>query len=160
MQNVPPPMSSHQLSLNPDPSALPATSNSQIPIYASFSDEGDGLAILWEFGYIEYWDLRMRLSQGPGEVMDPVKLWSGGIGEQTCSWRQLLVRSHGETLMFVLLGTYQKVDVISTIKVDGHHIITKQQRELPATGCRLICIYPVVAVQDQNGRIFERESRF
>ncbi|KIL68708.1 hypothetical protein M378DRAFT_8174 [Amanita muscaria Koide BX008] len=158
-QNVPPPMSSYQLSLNPDLSTVPVAYSSRIPVHASFSDEGDHLGILWECGYIEYWNLRTRIGPGAEKVMDPVKIWSGVVDEHIHDWRQLLVRSQEGNLTIIVLGTAQQVDVIATIKVSNDSAIVRKQRQLHLACSRLICIHPAVLVQDQRGKIVELDPQ-
>ncbi|KAF8339341.1 pol II transcription elongation factor [Amanita rubescens] len=145
-QNVPPPMSSHQLSLALDLSVISSACVSRIPVYASFSSEADHLAILWETGYIEYWDLKTRLGPGPGKVMDPVKIWSGVIGGDVRSWRQILVRSLEEHFVIYAIGASQEVNIIATVKVDKDGTVDSS---------RLISVHPVIAVQDSKGEIHE-----
>lgn len=145
-------MSSHQLSLDPDLSI----SVSRIPAHANFSSETDLLAILWETGYIEYWDLKTRLVPGPGKVMDPVKIWSGAIGGDVRSWRQVFVRSLEEHLVIYAIGASQEGDVIAAVKVDKDGAVNVQQRKLPMMqSSRLISVYPTIAVQNSKGEIYE-----
>ena len=149
-------MSSYQLSLDPDLSVISSTCVSRIPVYANFSSEVDLLAILWETGYIEYWDLKTRLGPGPGKVMDPVKIWSGIIGGDVRSWRQILVRSLEEHFVIYAIGASQEVDVIAAVKVDKNSAVDVQQRELNMMqSSRLISIHPSIAVQNSKGEIHE-----
>jgi elongator complex protein 1 len=160
-QNVPPPLSSHQLSLDPDLSAVTSACVSRIPVHASFSSEDDHLALLWECGYIEYWNLRTRLGPGPGKVMEPVKVWSGVIDGHNRSWRQLLVRSLEEHSVIFVLGASPEADILAAIKVDKDEAENVQQRELSALqNSRLISVYPVIAVQDSKGKVHECTSPF
>ncbi|KAF8627641.1 hypothetical protein AX15_004335 [Amanita polypyramis BW_CC] len=154
-QNVPPPMSSYQLSLDPDLSAVPIPCKSRIPVHASFSPDADLLAVLWECGYIEYWDLRTRLGPGSGKVMDPIKVWSGIVDQHVYSWRQLLVQSLEEYSVMVALGASGKTDVIATIKVGKDGTVDTQRRALSMQNSRLICINPTLAIEDQKGKILE-----
>lgn len=160
-QNVPPPLSSHQLSLNPDLSIVTSACVSRIPVHASFSSEEDHLALLWECGYIEYWYLKTRLGPGPGKVNEPVKVWSGLIDGHNRSWRQLLVRSPEAHLVIFVLGASPGADIVAAIKVDKDGAANVQQRELSALqNCRLISVYPVIAVQDSKGKVHECTSPF
>ncbi|KAF5387234.1 hypothetical protein D9757_006815 [Collybiopsis confluens] len=95
-QNVPPPMSSVQLKLDPS-SKLGA----KVPVHSTFLSQGrrtpadtmssdsvsakklisdldsELFALLWEHGRVEVYDLRTRLGLGKGKVIDPVLL--GGV---------------------------------------------------------------------------------
>ncbi|KAI0048587.1 IkappaB kinase complex, IKAP component [Auriscalpium vulgare] len=79
-QNVPPPMSSFQLSLPSKPFILGPKQLSLV--YASFSPSSDALAALWEPGYVEIWALHTRIGPGRGPVMAPSKMWSGVVEQQ------------------------------------------------------------------------------
>ena len=70
-------MCSHRLSLLPSTHSSPESLNGSLrtPIHASLCPSADVIAILWEHGRIELWDLRTRLGSGSSKVMDPVKLW-------------------------------------------------------------------------------------
>ncbi len=149
-------MSSHQLSLDPDLSVISSACVSRTPVHANFSSEADLLAILWETGYIEYWDLKTRLGPGPGKVIDPVKIWSGVIGGDVRSWRQILVRSLEEHSVIYAIGASRDVDIIAAVKVDKDGAVDVQQRELPVMqSSRLISVHPAIAVQDSKGEIHE-----
>ncbi|KAK2463075.1 hypothetical protein APHAL10511_004730 [Amanita phalloides] len=154
-QSVPPPMSSYQLSLDPQLSSIPIPCVSRIPVHASFSSEADYLSILWECGYIEYWNLKTRLGPGPEKIMDPVRIWSGTIDEHSHRWRQLFVRTFGKHSVFYALGTWQNTDIIVTVQVEDGSVLNIRRRESPAWNGRLICVYPVVAIQDLKGKIYE-----
>ena len=154
-------MSSYQLSLDPDLSAVTSGYVSRIPVHASFSSEADHLAILWECGYIEYWNLRTRLGPGPGNAMEPVKLWSGIIDGHNRSWRQLLVRALEEYSVIYVLGASQEADIIAAIKVNKDGTVNVQQRALSALqNSRMISVYPVIAVQDSKGKVYECTSLY
>src|SRR5258707_14544479 len=89
-QNVPPPMSSHQLSIFPEQSTSCSMATVTTPIYISFSSEDDTLGVLWEHGYVELWSLKIRLAPGNTKIMDPLKVWSGSIakyGSSTARFR-------------------------------------------------------------------------
>jgi elongator complex protein 1 len=42
----------------------------------------DLLAVLWETGRVELWNLRTRLDSGHGKVMDPAQIWTGHVGDE------------------------------------------------------------------------------
>ncbi|PFH52192.1 hypothetical protein AMATHDRAFT_74468 [Amanita thiersii Skay4041] len=122
-QNIPPPMSSYKLSINPDMSSTYSVCRSRIPIHCSFSSEGDLFAILWESGYTEVWNLKTRIGPVPGKVMDPEKIWSGTVGAGIYCWRQILIRKAGDphtSFTIIGLGASKGGDVITmTNLLDG-----------------------------------------
>ncbi|KIK60852.1 hypothetical protein GYMLUDRAFT_244010 [Collybiopsis luxurians FD-317 M1] len=98
-QNIPPPMSSVQLKLEAGERAGPALV--RVPIHSTFlngassdlssfsptfaiatftSADSELLALLWEHGYVELYDLHTRLGPGRGKVMDPVKVGGFDFG--------------------------------------------------------------------------------
>ncbi|KAF8885990.1 IKI3 family-domain-containing protein [Infundibulicybe gibba] len=86
-QNVPPPMSSFQLSIKP---ALSLPQSRLCSIHSSFSAERDMAALLWESGYVELWKLETRLGPGRGKVMNPTRAWAGLFGERlSVEYRQI-----------------------------------------------------------------------
>ncbi|KAK7691913.1 hypothetical protein QCA50_005318 [Cerrena zonata] len=88
-QNVPPPMSAHQL-----PVTKPTTLDSHcpsIPIHISFSPKNDTLVSLWETGYTEVWSEQTdgdditrfaALSSGSKEIVSILDIQSAEIREQ------------------------------------------------------------------------------
>lgn len=93
--------------------------------------------------------------------MEPVKVWSGVIDGHNRSWRQLLVRSLEEHSVIFVLGASPEADIIASIKVDKDEAENVQQRELSTLqNSRLISVYPVIAVQDSNGKVHECTSPF
>ncbi|KAI0264133.1 IKI3 family-domain-containing protein [Gloeopeniophorella convolvens] len=82
MQNVPPPMSSHKLTLQPSSSAPARTLTT--PSHLSFSSSEEVLAVLWESGYVELWNLHTRLAIGRG-VLDSVHFREIAIWTDTSS---------------------------------------------------------------------------
>lgn len=88
--------------------------------------------------------------------MDPVKIWSGAIGGDVRSWRQVFVRSLEEHLVIYAIGASQEGDVIAAVKVDKDGAVNVQQRKLPMMqSSRLISVYPTIAVQNSKGEIYE-----
>ncbi|KAF8633329.1 hypothetical protein AX17_004501 [Amanita inopinata Kibby_2008] len=161
-QNVPPPMSSHQLHLNPDLSAVPIVCKSLTPMHVSFSSEGNSLVILWESGYVECWNLRTRLGPGPEKVMDPIKTCSGVIDDSIHNWRQVAIQNLGTFMkasIIVSLGTSKGNDIISVAEIVDDGIRLSRKRELATTNNRLICLHPIVAVQDDRGGILELDPQ-
>ncbi|OBZ69677.1 Elongator complex protein 1 [Grifola frondosa] len=101
-QNVPPPMCAHVLSLSFPISSLKSSSTrTPVPVHASFSSVRDMLAVLWESGVVELFDLHTRLGPGRGKAMDPARIWAGivgvndaEIGASSRSYRQILVSQY------------------------------------------------------------------
>jgi elongator complex protein 1 len=86
-QNIPPPMSSHQLV-----ATSPDHPGSSVPIHASFLDKHDVLAVLFENGLIRVWDLHTRVGPGKGKVLNPELLREDQIEMSTVptSQRQVI----------------------------------------------------------------------
>ncbi|KAF9529755.1 Elongator complex protein 1 [Crepidotus variabilis] len=99
-QNVPPPMSSYQLPLSFE--TFSSGTAVATPVYIAFSPEDDTMGILWENGYVELWNLGIRLVPGRGKVMSPSKIWSGtALAEKDGAdvrYRQLAVNTLGEEI--------------------------------------------------------------
>ena len=70
-------MSSYKLMLQHSPSAPPRTPRT--PCYVIFSPTEDILAVLWETGYVELWDLHTQLEIRHGSVMTPELIRSGPL---------------------------------------------------------------------------------
>ncbi|KAF9012601.1 IKI3 family-domain-containing protein [Cyathus striatus] len=148
-QNVPPPMSSFQLSVSPDTSA-PLV---KTPAYASFSVEHDTLCILWESGYVELWALHTRLGPGAGKVMAPIKFWSGFVHEdRTICWHQVAILSHGDVWTVLALGFGKLTDVASMLSIEGGKS-NCESYNLPFRNGRVLLGTPLV-YQSQNGELF------
>ena len=89
---MPPPMSTHSLSLKLPSTTLPGIlKRSAVPVHAAFASATDLLAVLWEPGILEIFDLKTRLGPGRGKVMNPVSVWSGTVNEDARgSYRQVV----------------------------------------------------------------------
>ncbi|KDR75591.1 hypothetical protein GALMADRAFT_1330461 [Galerina marginata CBS 339.88] len=154
-QNVPPPMSSFQLFVSPDSSLRSLTPPASTPIYITFSPENDAMGVLWEHGYVEIWDLKTRLSPGPSKIMDPSKLWAGGLGERTdVRWRQLAVNLDGSYTVTALgADPVTGKDTVSVFNIkDGPTAETVFQ--LPRQNCRLVNGTVANTYQGPDGEIF------
>ncbi|KAH7928721.1 IkappaB kinase complex, IKAP component [Leucogyrophana mollusca] len=109
-QNVPPPMSSHQLSVvpsfHPTTGAHPSPSWARVPTHITLSHSHDLLGTVWEEGKVAVWNLRTRLSQGRGKPMDPVLLWSGDFsGNARWVRRQIVLSASAEDVAIAILGS-------------------------------------------------------
>lgn len=152
-QNVPPPMSSYQLSLSSSPSA-------PTPIYASFSSLDDTLAILYESGKIESWALHTRLGPGRGKVMDPIQTWTGVVPEDNgYSYRQVIICGS----QLVVLGSGKtRNDILTLLNVRKGKGETTSI-EMPGRNGRLLASdyrsdRDTVVWQASNGALFEGQS--
>ncbi len=144
-QNIPPPMSSHELPLKvPDVSLPSLLRRSPAPVHAAFSSHSDVLAALWESGIVEIFNLKTRLGPGRGKVLDPLSVWSGVlIGAGSRSYRQALfdqsISPEGATRL-AFLGTDPSGDtndILCVLDIQGQE--SKQAVvPLPARNGRLI----------------------
>jgi hypothetical protein len=159
-QNVPPPMSSFQLSVSPASSSTSPSSTAQVPVYATFCPEDDTLGILWEQGYVELWDLRTRLLPGPGKIMDPSKLWAGNVEQgHDIRWRQLGVKLNDSTeraYTVTILGTrpLDSKDTLATVNIQGGTSTASSSIQLPYRNCRLLTGSVADTYQGPDGEIF------
>ncbi|KAF7294045.1 polymerase II transcription elongation factor [Mycena kentingensis (nom. inval.)] len=127
-QNVPPPMSSHQLALAATPAASTRT-----PIHIALSPSTETLGILWESGYVEFWDLKTRISPGPGKIMDPTRMFSGTFGARQ---RQIAIPPDAVEGTAYLLGSGANgQDVITIVQTSGS---TSKTIPLPSQNGRLL----------------------
>lgn len=132
-------MSSFQLSLSP---ALPQNIkySSKTPVHASFSRENDALAFLWHTGYLEVYEMHTRLGPGRGKVLDPVKLWSGFVTDDSSitQWRQVVLKHHPESSWTITaLGSNVTQDVVGRVKIEGG-LVLKQVFELEKRSVRIL----------------------
>ncbi|KAJ3499885.1 hypothetical protein NLJ89_g10033 [Agrocybe chaxingu] len=159
-QNVPPPMSSFQLSVSPEPSSSWFCPTSTTPIYAAFAAEDDTLGILWEYGYVELWSLSIKLLPGPGKIMAPSKVWAGPIGTETgVRFRQLDVKSVGSTHVVTAIGFRQEKsrDVLSTVAISEGSVSQSGSMELPYRNSRLLTPSVLNTYQAPSGEIYDCE---
>ncbi|KAF8963616.1 IKI3 family-domain-containing protein [Flammula alnicola] len=161
-QNVPPPMSSHQLSVSPESSDSSSVSAVSTPMYATFSPENDTMGILWEHGYAEIWALKMRLVPGPAKIVDPSKVWAGSLGEEEgIRWRQLGVKadddSTGSSYTITALGTSSTHDndTVTVLNVNGGASTGAVTFQLPYRNCRLLSGSVPDTYQGPDGEIFQ-----
>ena len=157
-QNVPPPMSSHQLLAYPrtttDPSASlsPTPSLRSTPIHISLSPSQDMLAAVWRNGHVAVWSLHTRVGPGSGKVMDPGLLWSAELECEGKLWKQISVSvSDQESLRVVVLGSVEK----------GFDQATVHEVQLPTAG-KLAVVGEnnwVADFQRKNGRLFSTLER-
>ncbi|KAG7449880.1 Elongator complex protein 1 [Guyanagaster necrorhizus] len=145
-QNVPPPMSSCQLAVLPELSQVP-----RIPIHTGFAHGSDTLAVLWETGYVEVWDLSTRLTPGRGKIMDPKRVaCRTSPSAEPGSYRQIVLRSDG---VLLLLGSDNGdgSDIITTIEIEGG---AEQSMLMPSRNGRLLPVDQGVIWQSSGGQLF------
>ncbi|THV06651.1 pol II transcription elongation factor [Dendrothele bispora CBS 962.96] len=165
-QNVPPPMSSLELSLASSVTRL-LPSASRIPVSTCFTVKSDSLGILWEEGSLEIWSLHTRLGAGRGKVLDPQVIYSGNITdpeharEVTFRQMQLLDKSERGNISAVLLGSgSQGKDVLVISTFDGEKIVETTSLDMQSLNGRLLGSdsendNTVIAWQGPKGDIFE-----
>ncbi|KAJ7072902.1 pol II transcription elongation factor [Mycena amicta] len=125
-QNVPPPMSSFQLALT-----QVTPSSTRTPVHMTLSSVTETLALLWESGHIELWDLRTRITPGPSKIMDPTRGFSGEAGGRH---RQIVIPPRPGTVYLLSSGRHghDLITVVPTVEGEPTKTI-----ELPASNGRL-----------------------
>ncbi|KAH8980756.1 IkappaB kinase complex IKAP component [Lactarius hatsudake] len=157
MQNVPPPMSSHSLILRPSPSAPQRTLST--PSHLSFSSSEDILAVLWETGYVELWNLCTQLEFGRGPVMTPELVWSGALHgarfREICAWTNV---PGGATARIAAVGAENGgTDVLQVLDIRQESTDTLKTPLLESLGWRLAITEGAVVVH-RNGKVYEYDS--
>ena len=150
-------MAAHTLAL-PTPASFRRAS---VPVHAAFSTSRDVLAVLWEFGHLELFDLRTRLGPGKAKVMDPLPLWSGPVGSRGV--RQVVfdhVSAERCTTRLAVLGTdtaTDSVDVVSVIQLYGDEKSAELvEVALPSRNGRFVSgPDPGIFWQAQDGHVYE-----
>jgi elongator complex protein 1 len=133
-QNIPPPMSSCKLRLSPSDGSYIST-----PVYATFAQHRDCLAVLYENGVYRIWELHTRLGPGSGLVMKPEVVQEGVISVVNTvprSWRQIVFlvpkKSDLEApreLVLAALGSEQNgKDLVCVNGEDGLHRVEPNGR--------------------------------
>ena len=152
LQNIPPPMSSHQLSVrSTDTNTIHAP-----PVHLSFSSAQDILGVLWESGRIELWDLHTRLESGRGKVMAPILIWSGQVEP---SKRQITVTTSvalDSLARVTILGSglygrdmVEVVEILSDLTTKHYTIL------MPSQGGRLVPSDGFIYWEAVNGAIYQ-----
>ncbi|KAI0253762.1 IKI3 family-domain-containing protein [Lactifluus subvellereus] len=122
MQNVPPPMSSHRLTLRPSPSAPFRTLST--PCHLAFSPTEDTLALLWETGYVELWNLHTRLEFGRGSIITPDRLWSGSLPGEQFREISMWTKASGSTIARIAALCFGRsgTDVLQVFEIEAESI--------------------------------------
>lgn len=140
-------MSSHPLSLRE--SSFPSSA-SRIPINTSFAFDSDALAILWECGRVEIWDLNTRLGPGKEKVMQPSLQWSSVLSSEGIQFRQVTLSSNRRA---VILGAgLQGPDILHIVQygVDGQEI---RKVEMPLRNGHLVASETAIIWQSLTGEL-------
>lgn len=154
-------MSSHQLTV---PSSVSNTAPTlQTPIHASFSTNGDDLALLWESGYVELWDLHSRLEPGCGKIMAPTLTWSDNL-KAGSRYIQIAVSTFTHRAddqnwaeLHVLCSNRQGQDVLISLKLRFGKSATQDLSSLALSSRngRLVSSDKEVVWQAIDGQIFK-----
>lgn len=154
MQNVPPPMSSHRLTLRRSPSAPDRTL--QTPCYVTFSPKEDVLAALWESGYVELWNLHTQLEFGWGPIMTPDLIWSGPL--EGARFREIAVSTNssgGAIGRITALGFESNgIDVLQIFDIEQENINALEVPSLGSLGWRLALTCAAIVLH-RNGKVLE-----
>ncbi|KII95516.1 hypothetical protein PLICRDRAFT_96071 [Plicaturopsis crispa FD-325 SS-3] len=161
-QNVPPPMSSYQLPISSNLTAesAPMAPLTRNPAYAAFSPVDDRLAVLWESGHLDLWDLRIRLGPGRGQAMAPtkIKVWDAPADATLPrQMRQVVLGNRNASTDFVaMLGSEQGLQDILVV----HELFAESERlftvRMPGRNGRLASSHDGVLVwQAADGELFE-----
>ena len=152
VQNIPPPLSSYQLTLRHSPSVPLRT-----PCYVTFSPTEDMLAALWETGYVELWDLHTRLEFCRGPVMTPELIRNGPLF-QGAIFREIAVSTNafGDAIArIVVLGSESnRRDVLQVLDIKRETISALEVPSLESLGWRLALTRGAVSLY-RNGKVFE-----
>ncbi|KAI0785729.1 IkappaB kinase complex IKAP component [Abortiporus biennis] len=160
-QNVPPPMSSYQLSVPFDSTKLESI-KTRIPVNMSFSRERDILALIWETGYAEIIDLHTRLVPGREKIMDPVKLWSGLLSpDSDVEYRQIVhwvSDSHQDEIVRIgALGTGSR-EVITIFSIAEGEVKERANISISTRNGRLLSGGGQLFLQTPDGEILSRPT--
>jgi elongator complex protein 1 len=154
MQSVPPPMSSHRLTLQQSPSAPSRTL--QTPCYVTFSPKEDKLAALWETGYVELWTLNTQLEFGRGPVMTPDLIWSGPL--EGARFREVSISTNGSGSTIGRIAALgfgsNGIDVLQVLDIERESIKALEVPRLGSLGWRLARTCGAVVLH-RNGKVFE-----
>ncbi|TRM68918.1 IKI3 family-domain-containing protein [Schizophyllum amplum] len=155
IQNVPPPMSSHQLGLQ---------TRTGPPVHVAFGGAGDVasgpagdvVGVLYDNSEVELWDLHTRTTVGRGTPMQPEKIAAGRVGDVGAggSWRQLAVlrQTSSSSPTVCCLGTAKDgadVLVLSDLKEQMRTVT------LPGRHGRLLSSGSAVTWQSEKGQLFD-----
>ncbi|KAG5640485.1 hypothetical protein DXG03_008338, partial [Asterophora parasitica] len=160
VQNVPPPMSTAQISLSKSQGS--SADNLRVPISASFSAASDTLAVLWESGYTELWSLQTRLEGGRGKVLNPIRSWSGSLNGNVKNARQIQLSSSdatGHHSTISVLWTNQGKDFVTTLHLEGFAPRADPETfTLPHINSQLLNATGQLTTQGPNGEVYRYDG--
>ena len=141
-QNVPPPMSSHKLALQP---ALGP------PVHVAFGHVGDVLGVLYANGLVELWDLHTRTTVGRGKPMVPEKIASHEV-KGGHDWRQIAIVQDGASTTVCCLGTAEDgQDIVVCLDLKGQ----KHSAIAPGRHGRLLSSGSAATWQAADGKLYD-----
>ncbi|KAJ2931513.1 hypothetical protein H1R20_g5611, partial [Candolleomyces eurysporus] len=158
-QNVPPPMSSHQLAVKTVSPEYASPYEAKNPVHVAFSADNDALACLWEDGLVQLWGLATRLGPGPGKVLNPSKIWEGRAPESKGGvWRQVSLRgdtSSGNIWSLAVLGRVpsSEKDVLEILHLEDGKVARTESSDLAALNCRIVQNTWPVLYQTRTGEV-------
>ncbi|KAH6910413.1 pol II transcription elongation factor [Coprinopsis sp. MPI-PUGE-AT-0042] len=162
-QNVPPPMSSHQLHINISAPSNGSPYKTKVPIHVAFSRAGDGMALLWEDGYSQLWSLNTRLGPGPGKVMNPEMIWEGNLPSSSgAQWRQATLHQEEEAKSWSIgvVGTLRsaEVDSFATFRLEDAKVEGSRVAPLSSRNCRIAGSAWPPYYETPEGKIFRHHE--
>ena len=155
-------MSSYQLSVGSGDTLT--SSDKRTPIYASFSSIDDVLAVLWETGHVELWNLHTRIEPSRGKVMAPALMWNGSI-ESVPLGRQIVVTTgstsapEGLLARLTILGCDRKGnDIVTVVELGKDSSTQSHNTKLSHRNGRLVASDETAIWQGPDGQMFEGEE--
>lgn len=150
-QNIPPPMSSHQLLVNtPTDASSGSLFLSQVPPHISLSQSHDLLAAVWQEGHVMIWALQIRITPGGGAAMNPILIWSVNLPRELRHCRQVLVSSENvddeyRTISAATLG--------SDVNGNDQIVIHDFERVILPLGSISVTRSRTISLKQKNGRL-------
>jgi len=159
-------MSSYQLSLQ-----APLGSSSTLiqglrlctPIYAAFSPSSDVVAVLWELGHVELWELHTRLGPGRNKVMNPVKIWGGWLNDDRQEFKQIKLWTTETLTMLicrvaVLASARDGSNMLAVAEIGEGNLIQTDWVQLPKHNGRLVDSDGAIVWQAYDGELYDGAS--
>ena len=114
------------------------------------------MAVLWETGYVELWNLGTRLEFGRGPVMTPELVWSGTLDgarfREICTWTN--VPGVAIARIAVLGAENGGTDVLRVLDIRHEGTDALEAPPLGSLGWRLAATEGAVVVHC-NGKVYE-----
>ncbi|THH29047.1 hypothetical protein EUX98_g5147 [Antrodiella citrinella] len=154
-QNVPPPMSSHSLTVPDRSTHYDFRTKPLPPVHVSFLSSKDVMFSLWESGHYEVTNLRTRLGPGKGKVMDPVtECFDPKQDSEEWVHKQALAYGLDAEQSVALLQSNGERDRITFTTLTGKDVEPRQDVDMPGLNGRLVQGDSHLAWQSPNGEIF------